>query len=355
MKKILLLAGSAFLLNAGFAQKEINIQDIEEVTVMRNGNDSSKKSKTYTIKLKGDKAKEEKFTIEVDGSKIKLNGKDIANLKDVDVTIGESNITVNGRRLNFANGNRPRMPQMNRTMTINGSKAMLGITMEKADNGVKINSITEGSGAEKAGLKEGDVIIKLNDTEIKTQADVTKFMEGKKPGEEVTVHINRDGKNLKEKIKLTERKEIIINRMDFDGDFNLDGNMGDMKGFKFEEMPMEMDAFKFGHGGQSDGMDWAEGFLMNIQPKIGLDLTETEDGKGLAVIDVDQESVAAKAGLQKGDIITKVNGNPINAVSDIKKEMKELAKKPAIVTYTRAGKENTTELKVPKKLKKVSL
>jgi serine protease Do len=133
--------------------------------------------KVVTIRFKGDKAKEEKYTIEIDGGKVKVNGKDIADMKDIDVTIGNNRISWNWvgpgsyqlRTLpkgsmeelrRNANGLHKNQAELHsRLMALRGrSKALLGIGMEKVADGVKITNITEETAAAKAGLKEEDII-----------------------------------------------------------------------------------------------------------------------------------------------------------------------------------------------------
>ncbi len=55
------------------------------------------------------------------------------------------------------------------------------------DYGVLINSVTKGGPAEKAGLKAKDVITKLGDTDLKTTADLIRYLTLHKPGESVGI------------------------------------------------------------------------------------------------------------------------------------------------------------------------
>ena len=50
---------------------------------------------------------------------------------------------------------------------------MLGVTTEKADKGVEIQDITKESAAAKAGLKEGDIITKIDDKKIEDPDDLS--------------------------------------------------------------------------------------------------------------------------------------------------------------------------------------
>ena len=51
----------------------------------------------------------------------------------------------------------------------------------------------------------GDVIVKIDDTEIKTADDLIAYLGTKKPGDTVTVTVERDGKTEELTVTLAER------------------------------------------------------------------------------------------------------------------------------------------------------
>ena len=67
----------------------------------------------------------------------------------------------------------------------------LGITQTQ---GFYINKVTKNSGAEKSGLTKGDVIIKLDEQNIATFADLSGYINTKRPNDKVQVTFMRDGK-----------------------------------------------------------------------------------------------------------------------------------------------------------------
>ncbi len=71
--------------------------------------------------------------------------------------------------------------------------------------GVYIVSVEEFSGAEKAGLQIGDIIIKADGEEVKTMNELNKIKNKHQIGDEMTVTINREGKEKEIKIKLGEK------------------------------------------------------------------------------------------------------------------------------------------------------
>ena len=77
----------------------------------------------------------------------------------------------------------------------------------KADGGVLISEVLEGSPAEKAGLKAGDVIIEMDGAPIESSSDVVEVIEDKEVDEEVSVIAIRNKKNKTFKVKLGEPPE----------------------------------------------------------------------------------------------------------------------------------------------------
>ncbi|WP_035674276.1 S1C family serine protease [Flavobacterium sp. 83] len=61
--------------------------------------------------------------------------------------------------------------------------------------GFYINKVTKNSGAEKSGLTKGDIIVKLDDQNVATYADLSGYINTKRPNDKVQVTIIRDGKN----------------------------------------------------------------------------------------------------------------------------------------------------------------
>lgn len=62
--------------------------------------------------------------------------------------------------------------------------------------GVKISGTSKNSPAEKAGLKEGDIIVELAGTKVENLYDYVYCLQAMKPGNEVEIKINRQGKTM---------------------------------------------------------------------------------------------------------------------------------------------------------------
>jgi Do/DeqQ family serine protease len=74
--------------------------------------------------------------------------------------------------------------------------------------GFYVNKISKNSGAEKAGIQTGDVITKLDNQTITSFAELSGYVNTKRPNDEIKVKVNRDGKSLIIPVKLT-KKELI--------------------------------------------------------------------------------------------------------------------------------------------------
>lgn len=97
----------------------------------------------------------------------------------------------------------------------NVQEAVIGFsTYPKEDiEGVTIATIMEESNAKKAGLKEGDVIKKINNIKITKFSDLKGHLTAKRPGETVEVTLDRNGKILVKNVKLIKKTErYIFNR-----------------------------------------------------------------------------------------------------------------------------------------------
>ena len=65
----------------------------------------------------------------------------------------------------------------------------------KETEGFYIKKVSKKSGAEKAGLLKGDIIVKLDEQKVSTFADLSGYISTKSPGDKVEVTYIRDGKN----------------------------------------------------------------------------------------------------------------------------------------------------------------
>jgi serine protease Do len=85
---------------------------------------------------------------------------------------------------------------------LNGTASKeLGVTQTQ---GFYINKVSKNSGAEKANLKKGDIIIKLDNQDIATFADLSGYVNTKRPNDVIQVTILRDNKSMVVPVVLTK-------------------------------------------------------------------------------------------------------------------------------------------------------
>lgn len=339
IKKISFIILAALLIAPAslMAQKEDKEKEVKE----------KKEAEQIIITRKGNK--DEKIVVEVTGDKVIVNGKEIKDDKDGDITVRRHKIkdvwAFGGDGLTGAWGDHnEQMKLYNDQMkmfNVDENRALLGVTTDHADNGAEIQSITKESAAEKAGLKKGDIITKIDDKKIETPDDLTEAIQDHKPGDKVNITYLRDKKEQKASAELGKWKGTRAFTFKNGGQtFNMD----------FENMTPNIPAIpRIAPYGQT--WNWSGG-----GPKLGVSVQDTEDGKGVNVIDVDEDGNAAKAGIKEEDIITEVDGKAVNSADEIAKLMKENKDKISVkVKLLRKGKTETVEVKIPRKLKTADL
>lgn len=284
-----------------------------------------------------------KTVIEINGDKVTVNGKDVKNIKDSDIKVKVNKV----RDVTAYRGDGPGDFDFNFNMdhnramslfTEDENRAMLGVVTKENEKGAQISSVSKESAAAKAGLKEDDIITKIDDVKIVSTEDVSKAIRKHKPGEKVTISFLRAGKEQKVTAELGKWKGIKMN------------NFNPMTSENFRIMAPDMwdrapgtppTPFIYGMGGN---------------PKLGLSVQDTEDGKGVKIIEVDEEGNAAKAGLKEGDIITHINDEAVNSADQIARKIRADREKTSVqVKLLRGGKAQTIEVKIPRKLKTADL
>lgn len=83
-------------------------------------------------------------------------------------------------------------------------RTLIGITATESRNGLTVYSVSAGSGAEKAGIKEGDLIVKAEGKVVNTVDALNEIKETKAPGEYITLTIIRNGELTDVKVELQE-------------------------------------------------------------------------------------------------------------------------------------------------------
>ncbi|OQP64954.1 hypothetical protein A3860_19600 [Niastella vici] len=278
------------------------------------------------IKRKSDK--DTKVTIEINGDDVKVNGKPLDEFNDDNVVIKK------GRSTTIYSPHSPFRGQSGATTysESSGNSAFLGVITENDDRGARIEDVTENSAAAKAGLKDGDIITKIDETKIERPEDLTKIIQKHKPEDKIAITYYRDGKTQKTEATLGKRKSMA---------FSMPPQQFEMPGFNFDWKDNEFLPRVSPYGGK---------------PRLGIKAQDTEEGKGVKVLSVDDESTAEKAGIREGDVITEFDGKKITSTDELVSAAREAKDKQSVkITFTRDGKSQTVEVKTPKKLKTANL
>ena len=81
----------------------------------------------------------------------------------------------------------------------------------KQTEGFYIDNVEDDSGAEKAGLKKGDIITQMDNIKIRTFSDLSGHINTKRPNDNVNVVILRDGKEKEISVKLQKNDSYVAN------------------------------------------------------------------------------------------------------------------------------------------------
>ncbi|GLU44471.1 trypsin-like peptidase domain-containing protein [Allomuricauda sp. NBRC 101325] len=104
----------------------------------------------------------------------------------------------------------------------NVQKGLLGISIANVDSpgaierglneldGVYVAGVEEESGAEAAGLQEGDIIKQIDEIKIRKYAELAGYLSSKRPGESVNVTVDRDGTALVKKVTLKKQSSVRL-------------------------------------------------------------------------------------------------------------------------------------------------
>ena len=292
------------------------------------------------IRHKNDK--DTKVVVEIKNGQVFINGKPASEYQDDNLVITKRKVKPikNGTRYFEEDGDMVISPfgdlrggpNFPKKMT---SRPLLGVTSDRPGNGpagAKIAEIAPGSGADKAGLKQGDLITKVDELPIDGPESLIEAIGRYKPGEKVIITITRDGKQQKINVTLGA-KETKMNMYNFKSPDGQDFN------FDFKQM-MPPGAWEY--GGNST--------------KLGIRAQDTEDGKGAKVLYVDGESTAAKAGIKEGDIITRFDGKEVNSATSLAQAARDGREKRTVhVNLLRDGKPLEMDVQNPHRLKTADL
>jgi serine protease Do len=181
--------------------------------------------------------------------------------------------------------------------------ASLGLKNVK---GVLVSHVIAGGPADRAGLKEGDVILSLNGSEVNDVNALRNKVAASNPGSDAALTILRNGSQQQIRVKLGEFKPAS-------------GAAGDQSG---------------GSGGTAGKLGLG---VEPLTPDLAQQLGLPRNTEGLAVDNVDPAGAAADAGIQMGDVIEQINRQPVRSTGDIASALRKSGDRPALLLIDRKG------------------
>lgn len=156
--------------------------------------------------------------------------------------------------------------------------------------GALVSQVIEGSPAEKAGIKSGDIILKFNGQPVSGAAQLKNLVGREKPGSDAKLSIFRDKKVLDMNLKIAERTQKAVAA----ATQSPTGDTSNELGVEIEKVPASM-----------------AGKL------------ELKEGEGILVKDISPDGAGSKIGLKSGDVILEVDGKVVNDVAAFNKAVAE--------------------------------
>jgi Do/DeqQ family serine protease len=165
----------------------------------------------------------------------------------------------------------------------------------KQAHGALVNDVLRGGPAEKAGVRQGDVIIAFNGSEVKDSAHLQRLVAEQGVGKTAKVTVFRDGKSLELGLTLSSADSAPRQRR--------------------------------GPGGTGEQQGQAD--------PLGLVVDDGEEG--VVVVDIGRGSAAAEAGIKRGDIIVSVNRKKITSSGEYKRIIQQAGRGGNLTILARRG------------------
>ncbi len=161
----------------------------------------------------------------------------------------------------------------------------------KTSEGALVNEVVDDSPAEKAGIKDEDIIVEFNGKKIVVADDLSDAVRTTKTGSTASIIVSRknERKTLEATIGETPKRQIAVANAPRVHDI-MTWNSSGMFGLQLRELPEQLGAY-FG----------------------------APNNRGVLVEEVEENSKGAKAGFKAGDVITKVGRKTVEDIEDIRR------------------------------------
>lgn len=227
-------------------------------------------------------------------------------------------------------------------------RGWLGVYIEENEDGeVEIVDVDKESPAELAKLKRGDIILEIEGKELKNPEMLVYEIRKRKPGKNVTLKIERDGKTMDVKVKLGEHtKKDVLEELIYKFP-RLFAPPKPPKPPKPLEPPMPPKPAKPG----VLRWEWESRKYIGVYlNELNRELSEhfgVKEGRCLMVSRFGEDSPAEKAGLKVGDVIVTAEGVRVETVSDLSELIQDKEKGDKIkIEFLRDKKKRSVEIEI---------
>ena len=186
-----------------------------------------------------------------------------------------------------------------------------------SSSGALVSSVTEGSPAAKAGLKQGDVILSFNGKDVSEMRKLPRLVADTPVGIEAEIKIWRQGSEKTLKTKVAElpqtEEEELAGKADEETPKQADVAAVEVKGLGIKVAPV----------------------APSLIERFGL----KNDQQGLVVVEALENSLAVEKGLSEGDVITEANQEKLGSAADLQKSVNRGRdqRKPLLLLVEREG------------------
>ncbi|MBR0553085.1 Do family serine endopeptidase [Stakelama marina] len=166
------------------------------------------------------------------------------------------------------------------------------------NRGELIASVQDGGAAAQAGIKQGDVIVKVDGQDVTPDQTLSYLVANVRPGQTVPIELIRDGKRMTVRATLKQRPPEDELQA-----FNSDDSQNAMP-----DQPGQDEA----NPASSIGVA-----VQPLTPQIARQIGAPADIKGLVILGTDPSSDAAQKGLSRGDVIVSANRQPVSSAAEL--------------------------------------
>jgi serine protease Do len=177
--------------------------------------------------------------------------------------------------------------------------------------GVTISNVRPDTPAEKAGLQTEDTITAVNGKSVKSGDELVGLISATKPGSKIALTVMRHGQPKEVSVTVADRAKLFGERTDAADESAPEG---------------ESSPAKLGVGVRSLTQEQAD--------QLGI----TGAARGVLVTEVKPDSFADDIGVQRGYVILKVNGKPVNSEEEFRKATSQLKSGQDVVFLVRTGR-----------------